>query len=551
MVISSIKPPELISVNTKIHNNGTFWTGDRETIFMDSNNIKGHLYNLQQPVWIVQTKEGVGLSHSGNYAPPVHDESDMLPLLAKSDPISITQFGDPSFCKDHQVVAAYYTGAMANAIASEKMVIELGKSRLLGSFGAAGLSLERLEKAINTIQAALPQGPYAFNLIHNPFDQDLEQKVIELYLKYGISTIETAAFLKLTPNIVAFKASGLGTDQEGNINNKNRIIAKISRKEVATQFLQPAPDSILSELVSQGRISEQQANLAKRVPVANDITVEADSGGHTDNRPLVCLLPTIIALRNEMQRKYEYDRPVRVGAGGGISTPDSALAAYMMGAAYIVTGSVNHACVESGASEHTKNLLAKADMADVSMAPSADMFEMGVKVQVLKKGTLYPMRAQKLYELYTKYNSIETIPDDERDKLEAKTFQKSLESVWQETTAFFRERDPKQLQQAQNDPKRKMALIFRWYLGLSSHWSVTGEKGRKMDYQIWCGPSMGTFNDWVRGTYLEKPENRYVVDIARHILRGCSYRYRIQQLQQQGISLPAELQFYSPENKLI
>ncbi len=44
------------------------------------------------------------------------------------------------------------------------------------------------------------------------------------------------------------------------------------------------------------------------------------------------------------------------------------------------------------------------------MAPSADMFEMGVKVQVLKTGTMFAMRASKLYELYTKYDSIEADP---------------------------------------------------------------------------------------------------------------------------------------------
>ena len=87
---------------------------------------------------------------------------------------------------------------------------------------------------------------------------------------------------------------------------------------------------------------------------------------------------------------------MRIGAAGGISTPESALAAYMMGAAYVGTGSINQACVESGASEHTRGLLAQADMADVAMAPSADMFEMGARVQVLKKGCFFPMRAQKL-----------------------------------------------------------------------------------------------------------------------------------------------------------
>ena len=106
-------------------------------------------------------------------------------------------------------------------------------------------------------------------------------------------------------------------------------------------------------------------------------------------------MPTMLALRDELQAKYGYTQPIRVGAAGGISTPHSALAAFMMGAAYVATGSVNQACVEAGASEHTRNLLAQADMADVAMAPSADMFEMGVKVQVLKRGTMFAPRASK------------------------------------------------------------------------------------------------------------------------------------------------------------
>jgi trans-AT polyketide synthase/acyltransferase/oxidoreductase domain-containing protein len=30
-----------------------------------------------------------------------------------------------------------------------------------------------------------------------------------------------------------------------------------------------------------------------------------------------------------------------------------------------------------------------------------------------------------------------------------------------------------------------------------------GDETRRMDYQIWCGPAMGAFNDWVRGSFLE------------------------------------------------
>jgi PfaD family protein len=277
------------------------------------------------------------------------------------------------------------------------------------------------------------------------------------------------------------------------------------------------------------------------------LTVEADSGGHTDNRPLSCLLPSMLELRDELRAQHAYSQVVYVGSGGGIGTPASILSAFMLGADYVVTGSINQACVESGASAHTKRILAQAGQADVMMAPAADMFEMGVKVQVLKRGTLFPVRAQKLYELYKACDSLETIPAVEREKLETQVFRKPLDTVWQETEAFFRERDPEQLERANQNPKRKMALVFRWYLGLSSRWSNSGEPGREMDYQIWCGPAMGAFNEWTQGTYLSTPENRYAPEVAEHLMQGAAYLYRLQHLRVQGVTLPASLSSYKPE----
>ena len=281
--------------------------------------------------------------------------------------------------------------------------------------------------------------------------------------------------------------------------------------------------------------------------MADDITVEADSGGHTDNRPLVSLLPAIISLREQFQEQYGYSHTIRVGAAGGIGTPASALAAFMMGAAYVVTGSVNQACVEAAASEHSKGLLAQAEMADVIMAPAADMFEMGVELQVLKRGTLFPMRAKKLYELYKNYESIEEIPLPERQKLEQQVFRNSLEEIWSQTKEHFYERDPHQIERAKDHPKRKMALIFRWYLGLTSHWSNTGEKGRETDYQIWAGPAIGAFNNWVKGSYLEDVSQRKIVEVAWHIMTGAAYLYRLRHLQTQGIRLPFSFEAYLPK----
>ncbi|QLE59063.1 PfaD family polyunsaturated fatty acid/polyketide biosynthesis protein [Nostoc sp. TCL26-01] len=522
------------------------WKGSLDCVSFEQSAIKNKLLTLDKPCYIVKIAGKIGVTNDGYLSPGESGTTGQVELLTSIPPIRIHQLGDANFLSAYGVRSAYMTGAMAGGIASEEMIIALGKENILGSFGAGGLSPERLEAAINRIQQALPHSPYAFNLIHSPNDMAIERRAVDLYLKYEVKVVEASAFLDLTPNIVYYRAAGLSLNDANQIEIKNKVIAKISRREVASKFMQPAPARILKELLEQGLITELQAKLAANVPMADDITVEADSGGHTDNRPLVCLLPSIIALRDEIQKQYNYQQVIRVGAAGGIATPESALAAFMMGAAYIVTGSVNQACIESGACEHTKQLLAQAEMADMIMAPAADMFEMGVKLQVLKRGTMFAMRAQKLYELYRNYDSIEAIPLPEREKLEKQVFRKTLAEVWEGTAAYLSQKNPEKLGKAVNNPKLKMALIFRWYLGLSSRWSSSGEKGREVDYQIWCGPAMGGFNDWVRGSYLAEVQNRRVVDVAYHIMTGAAFLYRIQSLKIQGLQISDYYSQYHP-----
>jgi PfaD family protein len=522
------------------------WHGDSGAIVYDPAGIKACLNNLNQPVYVIAANGRIGFTSAGQETPDGN-----YSLYASALPLNPEQLGDATFREDYGVRLAYASGAMANAIASVELVTAMGRAGLLSSFGAAGVIGQRLETAIQQVQAALPNAPYTFNLIHSPSEEAMERRAVELFLQYGITTVEASAFLDLTPHVVRYRAAGLSVDAQGNIIIRNHIIAKVSRRETAQKFMEPAPERLLRPLVEEGFITEQQGQLAGQVPMADDVTVEADSGGHTDNRPLVVILPSILSLRDELQAKYHFAKPVRVGAAGGIGTPSSALAAFMMGAAYVVTGSINQSCVEAGASPHTKKLLSEADMADVMMAPAADMFEMGVKVQLLKRGTMFPMRAQRLYELYREYDSIEAIPPDEREKLEKQILKRPMNDIWVDTVAYFMERDPEQIRRAEDNPKRKIALIFRWYLGLSSRWSNSGEKGRELDYQIWCGPSMGAFNAWAKGTYLQDPSNRHVTDVAWQIMTGAAYLYRVQSLKIQGLVFAPTYETYVPQARLI
>ncbi len=204
-----------------------------------------------------------------------------------------------------------------------------------------------------------------------------------------------------------------------------------------------------------------------------------------------------------------------------------------MGAAYLVTGSVNQACVESGTCDDVRKLLAETRQADITMAPSGDMFEMGVKVQVVKRGTMFSIRAHKLYELYRAYNSMEELPAAELEKLEKTFFRIPLATIWEQTRSYFSVRDPRQVEKAEKDPKYKMALVFRWYLGQSPVWANRGDASRKIDYQIWCGPAMGAFNEWVRGSFLEDVAQRKVVTVAYNILFGAAVLLRANQFKQQ------------------
>jgi len=247
-----------------------------------------------------------------------------------------------------------------------------------------------------------------------------------------------------------------------------------------------------------------------------------------------------------LQERHGYEGGLRVGAAGSIATPASTAAAFAAGAAYVLTGSINQACIESGTSPAVREMLARAGQADVTMAPAADMFEMGVKVQVLKWGTMFAARARKLYDLYRTCDSLDDLRAGQRQTLERDYFRCSLDEAWARTRQYFARRDPGQITRADRDRKHQMALVFRSYLGQASNWANSGEPSRKADYQIWCGPAMGAFNEWARGSLLEGPEQRDVVTVAMNLLVGAAAFTRVSWLRCQGVPLSTGAQRFAP-----
>lgn len=479
---------------------------------------------------------------------PVGPVSPDEALVGVLPPVYPEWLGDRSFGVAHGCRFPYVVGEMARGIASADMVIAAARAGMMAFFGSAGLTMPTVREAIEKIQGALGTSVrnWGANLIHSPQEPHMEMDFADLMIERGVTNISASAFMRLQPAIVYLSAKGLTRAPDGTVRRRTHIFAKVSRVEVARPFLSPAPEALLAPLVESGRLTAEEAALAREIPVAGDITVEADSGGHTDNRPLPVLLPRIIDLAEEVRAEIGYSERPRIGVGGGLGTPGALASAFAAGAAFVVTGSVNQAAVESALSEDGRRMLAQASMTDVAMAPAADMFELGVEVQVLKRGTLFAQRGKELYRIFRTYPSLEAMPEEERVAMEQKVLGRTVADIWADTRAFFSERNPPEIEKAEADPKHRMALIFRWYLFMGAQWARSGDESRRADYQIWCGPAMGAFNDWVEGSFLEPVENRSVVQIGLNLLEGAAHQVRANQLRLAGVPLSASDGAFAP-----
>lgn len=508
------------------------------------NNLQQAILQLETPALITEENGELKISTEGQMSLPPTGVQAFLPAIGPGD------LGDRTFKNRHGLIYPYVAGAMANGISSAALVKAMAENGMMGFFGAGGLTLEKIEEAIIDLKQNLGEKPFGFNLIHSLGDQDHEMATVNLYLKHKITLISAAAFMRMTPALVFYRVKGIHRDENNRIVTPNQIIAKVSRIEVARQFFAPPPEKLITQLLDSGLITQKEAVLSKEIPMAQDLTAEADSGGHTDNRPALALLPTMIALKNQYMKTHNYPSPLCVGMAGGIATPESAAAAFGMGAAYILTGSINQSCVEAGVCEEVRKLLCQAEQADVAMAPAADMFEIGARVQVLKRGTLFAVRAEKLYQLYKTHPSFEAINEKAQREIQDKFLRTSFESAWESTRDFFMSQgNEKEIARAQKDPKHKMALVFRSYLGQSSRWAIQGEPKRRMDYQIWCGPAIGAFNQWVRNSFLESHENRSAAEVGLNILFGACVCTRTSFLRTQGISFPMGTGTFKPMKK--
>jgi trans-AT polyketide synthase/acyltransferase/oxidoreductase domain-containing protein len=319
---------------------------------------------------------------------------------------------------------------------------------------------------------------------------------------------------------------------DGAISIPHKVLVKINRPEQASPFLSPPPEGLVERLVESGRLTHEEAKLAPRIAMADDLCAVADAAGPTEKAALATLLPAIIQLRDGAVSRYRFTPGSRVGAAGGLGTPFALAAAFILGAEFVLTGSINQCTVEAATSDAVKDLLVHANVQDCELVPSEEMFELGARAQVLKRGVFFPSHANRLHDLYRRHGSIAEIQGQERSLIEQRCLRRSLEEAAAEARAHFGITHA-----APVDAKSDLALIVRWYLARATRLALEG-RGEKTEYQIYCGPAMGAFNQWVKGTRLEDRRRRHIDEIAWALMREAAAVLRSRLATLQG--LPAE-----------
>ncbi|MEK5493071.1 ACP S-malonyltransferase [Paenibacillus sp. FSL R7-0297] len=431
-----------------------------------------------------------------------------------------TRLGSAAFKQRYGLDYAYLLGGMNDGISSSELVVQAGKTGCLAFLGAGGMKPAELADAIRHIRRELGNSKsIGVAVTYHPIYPNREEELIDLLLREKIQLVEASSYLTLTPALVKYRLLGLTRAEDGSVRRANRIIAKVSRPDIATLFMLPAPARIVDKLLADRQITAEQAELARLVPVADDLCAAGDSAGPTDQANLISLLPTLLRLKKELSRTFAPVQEMHIGAAGGIGTPEAAAGVFLMGADFILTGSINQCTVESGASPEVKELLEQVNVYDMAYVPSLELFELGGKAQVLKKGLFFSARANKLYELYRNTGSIAQLDSKTKSQLEDKYFGQPMTDVLE---VCKRGMSAEEKAAVQGDSKQQLAAVFKWYIAKGKASAIAGESANKVNYSIMCGPAMGAFNQWVKGTPLEAWRNRRAGEIAVTMMNGAA-----------------------------
>jgi len=416
------------------------------------------------------------------------------------------RLGSAAFCAAHGASVALAVAASDRGVTSPDLVVRCAEAGVLSFLGSRDLPPDQLDAGLRSIQARLVRAqPFGIGMRCDFTDTARDQQIVAACLARRVDAIEARGYLQVTPDLVRFRFQGAAA-RDTDRADRRRLVVRVSRPETAVAFMSAAPEPVIAQLVAAGDLADADAARARREPVASDICVEGDGSGPTDGATALALLPVVVHLRDQMCADTAAEHRIRVGLVGGIGSPAAVAAAFTMGADFVMTGAIHQCTVEAATSDIVKEMLAAADVPDTALAPASDLFELGARSRVLKKGVFFAARAERLFNLYLAHDSIDALPAAVRGQLEQQYFGRSLEEV------------ESMVDDVHATPKQRMARIFRRYLDESASRAIEGNAVHRVNFAVPCSAAMGAVNRWLAGTPLREWQDRHADELSLRLL---------------------------------
>lgn len=429
-----------------------------------------------------------------------HFESQKRSLLGSSD-----------FKTEYDTEFAYVVGGLYHGVSSAAMIRTLNNAGIVGFLGLQGMDLNAGKELLDTALQSVPKERIGTHIVYNGLKPEESASALQMIIEYDIRRIEISGFFKPSQELILYRLRGLSYGKNDIPQSAYKMIVYVNNPKVMEEFLKPASEQLIGRLLTQRKITEEEAVIAAKLPICDDICIDNVSSG----AGRLSWISNLKHYARELSEKYGIKKMVRIGIGGGIGNPEMLALAFLAGADFVTTRSMNQCTAEAETSPQVKDLLQSAAENDFTYAPVEELFEFGEKVSVLKRGTLYPIRALKLYEIYTKYNSIEEISEKEKKLITEKYFHMSFEEMFERAA---RELTPAEQRIASEQPKYKMSLIFKGFLKQCLLWAQTGKAGEEINFAVVSGSEMADANRWLKNSGLEEWSTRHVDELAKRMM---------------------------------
>ncbi|MEV6525974.1 hypothetical protein AB0M43_28920 [Longispora sp. NPDC051575] len=239
--------------------------------------------------------------------------------------------GSAAFRADYGVRYSYLAGALPSAVTSVDLCLRLGKAGLLGFYGAEHMPLAAVVAALDELRDT----PFGMEL-----PAERESELVDRYLDAGVRCVDATGYTRPTPDLLRYRFAA----------GPRQLLVNVASPAAALPFLLPPEPGTWTGLDPSGptRRTARADPATDLLPVATDIAVLGGNVAH---------LLALVRLRDRL------GSPTRIGYGGGLGTREGVAAAFVLGADFVVAGSVNHPTPEAGATDEVRDALAALDVA--------------------------------------------------------------------------------------------------------------------------------------------------------------------------------------------